>query len=477
MRHGRVGGVVLVGMILSSMILSGAAVGDTFSVRNERDAGPGSLRAAITSANAEPGRDVITFAPSARGEINLKKALPPLRAVLEIRGPGASKLAVQRSFARNTPSFRVFTVASGSFVTMSGIRITNGLSDRSPYRGGGIYNMGKLTLRGARVSGNDVVYGDGGGMFNSGSAIVVDSTFADNYVDSTGAGISNSGTLVVENSSISSNYADGGAGGIANDSGATATVEGSAIVGNDATESSGGIDNDGDLTVADSTFSANRAIYSTGGAIGNSRNLRVERSTFTGNRAFAGGGGIYSYGALTVVNSTLYSNETEEGFLEDGGGGGIYNGGTASVIGSTLAGNRAARYGGGIYHAGAKGARSSTLKTTIVADNTASEGPDASGTFVSEGYNLIENPAGSTGFGPTDQLGVDPALDPQGPQDNGGPTRTIALQPGSPAIDAVEAGCPPPATDQRGVARPKDGDGDGAALCDIGAFEREPSQP
>jgi hypothetical protein len=60
----------------------------------------------------------------------------------------------------------------------------------------------------------------------------------------------------------------------------------------------------------------------------------------------------------------------------------------------------------------------------------------------------------------------DPLLDPAGLQDNGGPTQTIALQPGSPAIDAAVA-CPPPATDQRGVARPQ------GAACDIGAFELE----
>jgi hypothetical protein len=474
MKHGPVGGVVLIGVILASMIVSGTAQGNTFSVRNKRDQGPGSLRAAITAANAEPGRDVITFAPSARGTINLSKALPSLRAVLEIRGPGASRLAVQRSFARGTPAFRVFTVPNGSFVTLSGLRVSNGLTTGSPYRGGGIYNLGKLTLRRMNVSGNDVTNGGGGGgMFNDGSATVVDSTSANNYVDVIGAGISNSGTLTVENSAISNNYADGGAGGIENGFGATATVEGSSFVGNDATESAGGISNDGDLTVRDSTFSANGASFSTGGAMHNSGDLRVERSTFTANEAYRHGGGIYSFGDLTVSNSTFYANRTDTGFLEDdGGGGAVYNSGTAAVVGSTLSANQAARTGGGIYHASTDAADSSSLRMTIVADNTAPEGPDASGTFTSEGYNLIENPSGSTGFEPTDIQNVDPALDPEGSQDNGGPTRTIALQPESPAIDAVEAGCPPPATDQRGVVRPRDGNADGESFCDIGAFER-----
>jgi hypothetical protein len=72
----------------------------------------------------------------------------------------------------------------------------------------------------------------------------------------------------------------------------------------------------------------------------------------------------------------------------------------------------------------------------------------------------------------TDQIGtaeapIDPLLGPLA--NNGGPTFTHALLPGSPALDALTESCP--VTDQRGVARPYDGDGDGVALCDIGAFE------
>jgi len=62
---------------------------------------------------------------------------------------------------------------------------------------------------------------------------------------------------------------------------------------------------------------------------------------------------------------------------------------------------------------------------------------------------------------------TDPLLEPLG--DNGGPTQTHALKPNSPAIDAGNPACE--VTDQRGVIRPIDGDGDGTALCDIGAFE------
>jgi hypothetical protein len=97
------------------------------------------------------------------------------------------------------------------------------------------------------------------------------------------------------------------------------------------------------------------------------------------------------------------------------------------------------------------------------------------GDFVSDGHNLIGVVEGATGFGAAgDLLGhvgnpLDPMLAPLA--NNGGPTRTHALLAGSPAIDKGDnAGAP--AADQRGVARPRDGDGNGSLIADIGAFER-----
>jgi hypothetical protein len=97
------------------------------------------------------------------------------------------------------------------------------------------------------------------------------------------------------------------------------------------------------------------------------------------------------------------------------------------------------------------------------------------GTFVSGGHNLIGVVDGfATGFGAaSDQLGtssdpLDPLLGPLA--NNGGPTQTHALLAGSPAIDKGD-NTGAPATDQRGVARPRDGDGNGSLLVDIGAFE------
>src|SRR5207249_1910027 len=104
------------------------------------------------------------------------------------------------------------------------------------------------------------------------------------------------------------------------------------------------------------------------------------------------------------------------------------------------------------------------LKNTIVANNT---GGNCSDPVVSLGNNLDSgNTCALTG--PGDLINVNPMLGPL--QNNGGPTDTHALAAGSPAVDAAaNAGCP--ATDQRGAARPFDGNGDGTPTCDIGAFE------
>ena len=488
MKRRMAGVVALVGMLLAAATVSGEARGNTYSVRNENDSGPRSLRAAITAANDRPGGDVITFAPSVRGAITLRKALPPLRAVLEIRGPGAEKLAVQRSYARGTPDFRVFTIPDGSSVTkISGLRVSNGLFSGLS-GGGGIYNEGRLTLLGTTVSSNAVEAttsssgsfgGSGGGLWNRGTATIKNSSFVNNSSRIRGGGLgSKGGRLMIENSNFSGNDSGAGGGGIHLDY-STATISGSTFSDNGAYGDGGGIENfGGTLTVQDSMFSSNDTSAYDGGGIGNFGELTVRRSTFSGNNAAEDGGAIYNgrfeNSLLTVENSTFYANKTGVDNSDDGGhGGGIHNTGNATVLSSTFAANEAVLRGGGLYN-GNPNAAGFSLKTTVVADNTAPADPDASGTFASEGHNLVENPSGATGFGPTDQQNVDPALDPEGPRDNGGPTQTVALLPDSPAIDAVEAGCPPPETDQRGVARPQDGDGDGAALCDVGAFEREP---
>src|SRR5262249_45281780 len=134
------------------------------------------------------------------------------------------------------------------------------------------------------------------------------------------------------------------------------------------------------------------------------------------------------------------------------------NGGTLTVTNSTLSNNSGGYTGGGINNYSGM----LTVYDIILAGNSAATGPDLAGALTYEGRNLIGSSAGGSGFPGSDLLDVNPLLGPL--QDNGGPTPTMALLPGSPAIDAGD-NTNAPATDQRGYLRVVNG------TIDIGAFE------
>lgn len=153
-----------------------------------------------------------------------------------------------------------------------------------------------------------------------------------------------------------------------------------------------------------------------------------------------------------------------------------------SVTGSTGSSNDGQGIGGGMYP---DITATFNIGNTIVAGNTAStSSPDASGTFTSQGHNLVGNGDNSTGFtGTGDQVGttgseIDPKLGPLAY--NGGPTQTHALLTSSPALDAGNNAFSDTAgltTDQRAVARKLDSasDADTTQTVDIGSFEADPS--
>jgi hypothetical protein len=238
----------------------------------------------------------------------------------------------------------------------------------------------------------------------------------------------------------------------------------------------GAIFTSGVLTVSNSTFLGNLSEQG-GGIINNSGMLVVSGSSFSQNHAGVGGGVFNVFGTGTVTNSTFSGNfaDTAAGFVGGaienngsatltiagctlsgnsagtmnipGSGGGISNENASSLTlsDSTLYGNSASGDGGGIWNYGALHSRN-----TIIAGNTAPTSPDLVGNLGSQGHNLIGNTQGGSGFDATDLLDVDPLLGPL--QHNGGPTQTMALLPGSPALNAgdpAELGAP----DQRGVVR------------------------
>ena len=239
--------------------------------------------------------------------------------------------------------------------------------------------------------------------------------------------------------------------------GVTVELQDVTLTGGDPQSDGGGIRNEGTLTLTRCQISTSTA--TTGGALSNSSGAvaTINATTLYSNSA-DNGGAIDNQGTLTLVNSTISGNEATAN------GGGIRNqSGTATLTNVTIAANTAAT-GGGICNSA-----TATLHNTIVAENTVTTDVDFCGTVVSLGTNLVGDVGVSTGWIASDLLDTDSLLGPL--QDNTGPTLTHALLVDSPAIDAgTDTGAP--IVDQRGIARPVDGDNDDVDTTDMGAVER-----
>ncbi len=253
------------------------------------------------------------------------------------------------------------------------------------------------------------------------------------YVGAEGGGIYNAGHLTADSTTISRNTGFPG-GGIYN--AGVLTLTNSTVVANDSFNRGGGILNTGTLTVTNSTLSDNWALDGDGDAHG---------------------GGISNQGDAWLINTTIYDNLVSGGYFTHGSGGGLENSGNAVLKNSILAGNWI------------------SYRPTEFKEDCASWEP-----IVLEGYNLIEitqtgNLCALEGELLTLIVGQDPLLG--GLALNDGPTLTHAPLEGSPVIDVIDpANCTDAsgvllATDQRGLPRPQDGDGDTSAECDLGSVE------
>jgi hypothetical protein len=496
-------------------VLEGRTLPSTFTVLNLADSGDGSLRAAVLAANANPGPDVIDFDNGlfangmatiqlTGGEIDINGGDIENDSALTITGPGADKLTIDAQHSSGIFAiFAGFSILSGLSIpvdaTISGLTLTGGSA-------GAISNSETVTLANVVITGNSTSYGGGGIRNTAGIMTVIDSTVSDNSVFGLigGGGILNEGgILTVTRCTLSDNTAVvvASGGGIFNNSGIL-TVTDSILSHNSAGQAGGGIANGngipnapGSVTVTNSTLSGNSAVHAGGGIFNDNgtpndpNNVTVTDSTLSGNSAFQGGGILNGSGTMTVTSSTLSGNSsTGDPFDVNGAGGGIFNGsGTMTVTGSTLSGNSAVLGGGVFNDTGAVTITSSTLSDnvfvtifrksgTLTLNNTILAGGDSSVQIAAPGgtltgsHNLIE---GQSPAGLTDTITAAPLLGPL--QDNGGPTRTRALLPGSPAIDAGSTALVPPglATDQRGPGFARIVGG----AVDLGAFEDQTDQP
>jgi hypothetical protein len=206
-----------------------------------------------------------------------------------------------------------------------------------------------------------------------------------------------------------------------------------------------------------------------GGAIFNAGTLTLDASLILRCSTNGNGGAIFNAGTMTVTNTTLTGNYGVAG-------GAVANNGTLTLVNDTIAGNSTNDSGGGIYNSNPYPPDQPAivnLVNTLVAGNTGTSGPDYWGAVTQGSHSLIGDGSELTGMVNgvngnrvgTQAQPIDPKLGTL--QDNGGPTATMALLPGSPAIDAG-TGTGAPHADQRGFNRPVNG------VVDMGAYEYQP---
>ena len=401
------------------------AAGNNITVNSTSDAEDGNdglctLREAITAANSNTASGA-TAGECAAGSPSDSDT---------ISMASLSGTITLTSALPNITSNMTISGPGASQLTISGnntFRVFN-LTLSSP----GTVNFTGLTIANGRAN-MDI----GGGIYNQNSANV-------NVTDST-----------IRNSSATLG------GGVANSSTGTFTITNSTLNNNSANTAGGCYNGSGILNVINSTLNNNVATGAngsagTGGAINTGSNtLNVINSTLDNNTAL-GGGGIYSNSPDAIINiSNATITENFAGTIGGGGGVNNSNGGTVKILNS------------------------------LIADNGSQSGADLLGPFVSLGHNFLTRMDGSTGFtvGTNNPNGdlvgtgfirIFPILSQL--QNNGGPTQTRALLPGSPAIDAGDncvvlasgsGGCLPAplTTDQRGVSRQVN------SVVDIGAYE------
>ncbi len=422
-----------------------AAQAATFTVTNLNDNGAGSLRQAIVDANAAAGADVIDFQAGLTGTITLTTGQLSLYDSVDIQGPGASVLTVSGNNASRV--FYLYNSDAILDITISGLTVTGGNASL----GGGIRTKDEsLLLDGVVVSGNSAT-SDGGGIWADGFDMV----------------------LTIQNSTVSGNTSgDDGGGMYVEDTGGPLNIQNSIFTGNDAADKGGGIyfyDPDDDVNIVDSTISENSAgtlgggiyLYSPDDGI-----FTISRTTISGNDAQAGGG-LFLYSPDhegSIENSTISGNQATGG---SGGGIYLYNLYNFEIRHTTIAGNTATGSGGGIFE------YNSTLPMShvIVGDNTAGTNNDLSNGDSGDfdlSWSLVESP-GTANIADSggNIFNQDPQLGALG--NHGGPTATQLPAITSPAVNSGDpAFTPPPATDQRGLARVVGG------RIDMGAVEINP---
>ena len=328
--------------------------------------------------------------------------------------------------------------------------------------GGGLkVTATKLTMTSTRVTGSRAMAdaggeaeAEGGGLDVAGATEITSSVFsgarvlAHGHTKSAGAsggGIQGTGQLTLNRSTVDRNHVTG-------------TSDDSTAFGN-----GGGISWPTGATITASTISRNT--------------LTADAATGIAQTLGAGINLLGQFQAGSITNSTITKNLATSSLSAGSGVSRSFGGGidsrqmTLAVTASTIAHNSVFAAGGSSLEVEGGGIRvesgTTTFEGTILALDQGETSPDCAGTVASNGNNLVQVTTGCTfGSQPSDRTGLNPKL--AALENNGGPTRTLALLAGSPAINWIAPGLCPVPKDQRGVSRPQ------GPKCDIGSFERIP---
>jgi hypothetical protein len=409
---------------------------NTYPVTNTMDAGAGSLRAAIDSANAHPGPDTITFDMSINGDtITLTAAEDiDITDTVYVAGNGIDSTIIDGG-----GNDRIFEITSGVECKIENLTLRNGYTSNF---GGAIYNFGNLSVNNSFITNNNAL-DNGGGIYNNSNATATftNSTIAGNTSGDRGGGVFNfnasaSFTEVI----IKENTCDFDGGGIYNDNNSNATFSNTEISSNMSQSLGGGFFNKSSSTATFTNVTiAGNSAQDNGGGIYNDNNSTATfiHSIIAGNITQASGGGIYNVDATAQVTNTSISGNTSP----EGGGGVVNRSGMANFSSVTIAGNNAQILGGGIYSFINS---TTTFTNSIIAKNTATDGSDmfTDGTSaVNASHSLIGDdsdssfPSGNGNIVGTSGSPVDPLFIedvPTAPSSGG----DLRLQSCSPAINA-----------------------------------------
>ncbi len=492
-----------------------AAIGDGLCVSTP--SGKCTLRAAIQETNALAGTDIVdvpagTYTLTIGGAGEDAAATGDLDITDDVKIDGASGIA--RIDAAGID--RVFDIDPGDTgidVEIYDLRITNGLTPASQ-NGGGVLSGSSATtsLHIERTFFDDNTATDfGGGLFNSSDLTLVDVEFRDNTATDGGAYYEGGTTTAsLTNVDFFQNDATDDAGAIYLATTAV-TLNNGLFNANTAVDRGGAVLAEQTFTMTTGSFTNNTA--DTGGAFFADTDAAVTLHDVTmfDNVAATSGGAVYNLEAFNMTSSTVRAN------LAEVDGGGFFNSGDGvlDLRNVTTSGNQAKVNGGGVANYGDLVEMNNVTTTLNIADSdtngtgmgggafTAStagvdfiisntiignngfpaSSPDCAGPITSAGYNLIEDTTGCTiGGDLTGNItGADPVL--INLQDNGGNTLTHDLGVASPARDAGNPVTPGLLTyscetvDQRELSRPRDGNNDLIAICDIGALEAPGNAP